>query len=173
VSVIRAFHGTSELRALSILADGFSVPKKSHSWLGTGVYFFQDNFDLAQEWATSVAPTLGDEPAVISAELSLDGCLDFAGGTWAFDELRSFHVSLNGRRYQKSGTTSRRFMDHDLLDEFCKASEISGVCYRSLRATFREGEPLALNSGLFRAQSITISVRDLSVIRGVEKVSLK
>lgn len=47
-----------------------------YRWLGSGIYFFEENFELSQRWATMRATKEGREPAIVRAEIDLSRCLD-------------------------------------------------------------------------------------------------
>lgn len=75
------FHGTTSDKAEAVQqAKDFRLSTNPWDWLGNGVYFFQDAFDRAKEWAELMvekraAPNI--RPAVLSASIELTDCLDF------------------------------------------------------------------------------------------------
>ena len=71
--VIRGYHGTSATHAAVILRDGFLPSDNDYDCLGNGVYFFEDGLAQARTWAERVHP---DEPAVVEADVRLEGCID-------------------------------------------------------------------------------------------------
>lgn len=45
------YHGASGVRADKILIQNFTIDPKKTGWLGTGIYFFEGNQELAKYWA--------------------------------------------------------------------------------------------------------------------------
>ena len=50
-STVRGFHGTDEVVANEILATGYIAGTSQSSYLGKGVYFFEDQLPHAKRWA--------------------------------------------------------------------------------------------------------------------------
>src|SRR5580693_442439 len=67
------YHGTSRKRATSILRRGFKPSENAFDWLGTGIYFFEENEERARAWARRLHP---HDPAVLGAVINLAGVLD-------------------------------------------------------------------------------------------------
>ncbi len=76
---ISGYHGTSQIKAASILKNGFRASDNDYDWLGTGIYFFQDAPLRAKQWATQQHP---ENPAVICAIVKLDNCIDLFDIGW-------------------------------------------------------------------------------------------
>ncbi|KRG16282.1 hypothetical protein ACA30_00745 [Virgibacillus soli] len=45
------YHGTSKQNASNILRTNFTIDYKRIGWLGTGIYFFEENPGMAEDWA--------------------------------------------------------------------------------------------------------------------------
>jgi hypothetical protein len=77
--LIRGYHGTTVPRAQNIVATRqIRISTNDYDWLGQGAYFFQDAPLRAWKWACEwVAPRAGESPAVVSADITLEDCLDF------------------------------------------------------------------------------------------------
>ncbi len=52
--ILKAFHGTTQESAKSILAEGFAFSFGNEHWLGDGVYFFVDGVGYAPERAAEL-----------------------------------------------------------------------------------------------------------------------
>src|SRR5689334_15238278 len=75
----RAYHGTTLPRARSIEAEGFRLSTGPNCWLGDGVYFYEEGFRLALEWATEHVigkAGLSEEAAVFQVRIDLGHCLN-------------------------------------------------------------------------------------------------
>lgn len=80
------FHGTSSRNAELIMQSDFRVSNHV-GWLGSGVYFFEENYELAQYWAN----TFSSKGAVIRCEMSVpaEEVLDVTDP--GSDQSRLFH----------------------------------------------------------------------------------
>jgi hypothetical protein len=74
------FHGCDKSRQQQLLSDSASIPmsSKPFDWLGHGMYFWENNYERALEWAKINKMRGGGvtEPAVIGAVIELDHCCD-------------------------------------------------------------------------------------------------
>jgi len=77
--VVRGFHGTSQALAESVLATGFHISQNEYDWLGDGIYFFQDAPQRARQWAEK---KYASSPAVLSADITLEDCIDLLDTQW-------------------------------------------------------------------------------------------
>ena len=72
-NLIIGFHGTTKDRADKILggSSGFRISNKVYDWLGKGMYFWENNYRRAEQWAFETAKKegKGDTPAVVGAVL--------------------------------------------------------------------------------------------------------
>jgi hypothetical protein len=50
-STVRGFHGTDGVIAQTILSDGYKIGTTDRNYLGSGVYFFEDQLSKAKKWA--------------------------------------------------------------------------------------------------------------------------
>lgn len=50
--IFEVYHGTSEKNANNIIKNGFNIHNKI-GWLGTGIYFYQNDFNMASNWANN------------------------------------------------------------------------------------------------------------------------
>lgn len=59
------YHGTSSRNAEKIMQSNFRINNQNVGWLGSGVYFFEENYELARYWAN----TFSSEGTVIRCEM--------------------------------------------------------------------------------------------------------
>lgn len=45
------YHGTSKQNASNIIRTNFTIDFTKVGWLGTGIYFFEENSSMAEDWA--------------------------------------------------------------------------------------------------------------------------
>ncbi len=61
------YHGTSSQNASLIMQRNFRVDHRKVGWLGSGVYFFEENYEMANYWAN----TFSSDIAVIRCEINV------------------------------------------------------------------------------------------------------
>jgi hypothetical protein len=159
------YHGTSVEAAQRILSGRFEPSRNEYDWLGDGTYFFEGAPARAFDWARE---RFRAEPAVIGAEIDLSGCIDPLDTRWnavirvAYDGLLA---TLAGERLPvpRQATGAHR-LDRAVINHAAGLLEKTGMPVRSVRASFREGDPLYPGSALYDRAHVQICVRDPSAI---------
>ena len=146
-----------------------------YDWLGTGVYFWEDDPKLAWGWARHTAkqrPQLIQTPAVIGAVIELRDCLNLVQ-TGSSRILHAAHQALAqeveraGGRMPANEGEEHRFLDHAVFETLHELRRIQGLPqFSAVRALFQSGEPVFPGSGIRKWDHVQICVRDLGVIEG-------
>ncbi len=151
--IILGYHGCSHATAQAILSgvQRHLVPSDSNcEWLGRGVYFWENSYDLALKWAKQHYP---DAPDVLGAIIIPGHCLDLTDSQCS-EYLASFSEvfeTLYEKIYNEKplmNKPSQEFHPYDcaLINTFRDTVEIS---YKDMppvetvRAAFQEGEHIA------------------------------
>ena len=74
------FHGCDEETRNKLLSapNEIKISKKKYDWLGNGMYFWENNYERAFQWAKDKQKRKAiKKPAVIGAVLQLNYCCDF------------------------------------------------------------------------------------------------
>lgn len=157
--------------------------KKNSRWLGSGIYFFEYNFELAQRWAKTRAHRTGREPAVLSADIDLSKCLDLTVPSyqtlarlayrdkqieWQRDpklqpqqlglELRA-GIVMTGYRgdWENYG---RNELDYQVIEHTIKlAKDAQNMDIDTVRGAFIELGPLYESSWFYEGAHVAIAVR--------------
>lgn len=159
-------HGTSVHALDSILREGFRRSRNVWDWLGDGVYFWENNFSRAREWATEQH---GSDGCVVRASIELRDCVDLTNRGW-FQLMRD-HADELRRRMDEAGIALPRqagknhAQDRLVVNYLVERLEAAGVGVACLRAVFSEGEPAFQSSGFYSQAHVQIAVRDLTLIR--------
>jgi len=171
------YHGCD----LSVAGDVVMRAKKPeagearYDWLGTGIYFWEDDPALALGWAKHVAKRHPDrikQPAVFGAVLDLSDCLDLTQ-TAATRILPEAFRALCEEVSRAEGTMpvnvddEHRYLDHAVFETLHKLRAARALTpFASVRALFQSGEPVFPGSGIRKFDHIQICVRDTAKIEG-------
>ena len=138
-NLIIGFHGceASVRDALLNNPNEIKISKKPFDWLGHGMYFWENNYERALQWAKDKKSRGAiKEPAVIGAVLYLGVCCDFGKIV----------------DYVKHDVQAKGHSNHKIFD--------------TTRGVFTEGGPAFPGAGLFAKSHIQICVRNPNCIQG-------
>lgn len=183
--LVVAYHGC-DITTRDDLVAGKIQPKSSanqYDWLGPGFYFFEADPDRAESFARAAhdhpekrytAQPIAT-PAVVGSVLCIRECLDMTTrrGLTIFEEavertiagLKAQAKSLPKNLAADDGDEDvlLRHLDNAVfrfLHHHLDAESPNTVHYQAVRGAFRQGSPLAENSGFHRDSHIQLAVRD-------------
>ena len=193
-NLIIGFHGCDrQVRdALLTNPNDFRASQQPYDWLGHGMYFWEDNYDRAMEWATDKQKR-GQiaEPAVIGAVLTLGYCCNLLDKRYI--RFLAYHFKFMKEQYERFGKELPKnkdlkqdnFKDKKLRELDCAViefmhsnnilqvkSDISTLGYTqykifdSTRGAFIEGGPAFDGAGIFEKTHIQICIRNPNCIKG-------
>jgi len=82
--------------------DNVEISKKSFEWLGHGMYFWENNYVRAQEWANNKYQQGHiKRPSVLGAIIQLDYCCDFLDSK--FIQLFKAYYEIMEHNYASAG----------------------------------------------------------------------
>lgn len=193
-SLIIGFHGCDAAvrDTLLMVPDVIQKSEEPHDWLGHGVYFWENNYDRALEWAQDKARrgTI-KEPAVIGAVLSLDHCFDLLDSR--FIKMVQVYYKLMTASYQAANRElpankdSRgdvhqdrvlreldcaviEFMHQKIREQIAEDIATKGftsfTAFDSARGVFTEGGPAFQGAGIQLKSHSQICIRNLNCIKG-------
>ena len=173
------FHGCSRETWETVLHRHKALKRSenSYDWLGNGIYFWENSYERAHEWAHN---KYGDEGAVVGAVLDLGHCLNLT-------DYRSAGILRNGYRVlkearEKNGlplpVNSNGRSQHDLLlrnldcaviEQIHKLSRISDFKlspFDSVRGVFIEGTAVYPGAGIPEKTHIQVCIVNPNCIKG-------
>lgn len=171
------YHGCDLKTATAVVArqNTLKAGRERYDWLGTGVYFWEDDSNLALGWARHTSRTRSENirtPAVIGAVLDLKECLNLVQ-TGASRILRAAYHALVQEVQRADGlmpaneSEERRFLDHAVFETLHELRRTQGLRpFPAVRALFQSGEPVFPGSAIRKWDHIQICVRDISIIEG-------
>ncbi|WP_127130964.1 hypothetical protein [Pseudoflavitalea rhizosphaerae] len=195
-NLVLGFHGCEAAvrDELLMYPDRVKISKQPFDWLGHGLYFWENNYERAWQWALSKqARNTIREPAVLGAVLQLGYCCDFLESQY-IDLLSKYHKGMVNY-YLSSGTplpvnkdakgdlhkdkllryldcAAIEFMHDNLKSQNPDTTSVAlpgFPVFDSVRGAFVEGGPAFEGSGIFSKTHIQICIRNLNCIRGFFK----
>lgn len=188
------FHGCETSTRNNPLNNPDSVQKsnKPYDWLGHGMYFWENNFDRALQWAKDKKKR-GEinNPAVIGAILDLGYCCDFTDSR--FISMVGTYHNLLALIYKEAGQELPQnkdlrddeykdkilreldckvieFMHDQIITQVAKDITLKGYSdyklFDSVRGMFTEGGPAYHGAGIKKKTHVQICVRNLNCILG-------
>ncbi len=193
-NLLIGFHGCDRSIRDQLLMNpnDYRISRKPYDWLGHGLYFWENNYDRALEWATEKKLRGGiTEPAVIGAVLTLRHCCDFLDKRYIkilayyFNNMQAKYELLGKKlpqnknlRYDSHKDRILReldcaaieFMHSEILDKYKTEHANQGhsdlKIFDSTRGVFTEGGPAFDGAGLFEKSHIQICIRNPNCIQG-------
>lgn len=182
--IVRGFHGTVIDHATEMAAGRFvENNKKIARWLGSGIYFFEENFELAQKWARIRAHRLNRKPAVLAGDIDLSNCLDLTVPTYqsivrlAYQDKDREWTEHPAQRPQQKGLElhkgivrtgysgdwenyGRNELDFQVIEHaIALAKDTQNLQIDTVRGAFIELGPLYDTSWFYEGAHVAIAVR--------------
>lgn len=177
-NLILGFHGCNKHTFEEVIYRGkmLKPSKNKYDWLGHGIYFWENGYDRALNWALEKFGK--DDAAVIGAVIDLGQCLNLTdlSGTKALKEafliMKSLYESLGyklpeNRQLKNSKDYLLRPLDCAVIEQVHLNTEKQGKPqYDSVRGIFMEGEPVYPGAGFREKSHIQLCIRNTDCIKG-------
>lgn len=178
-NLVLGFHGCNHDTYKKVLFNGEALKKSenSYDWLGHGIYFWEQNFIRAQDWARQ---RYGEENAyVIGAVIDLGYCLNLTDSFASHYLSRGYELLKircdaagiplpSNRPSKKTADVLLRDLDcaviqqiHDYNRQATDATE-----FDSVRGIFLEGKPPYEGSEFREKTHIQLCIRNPNCIKG-------
>lgn len=176
------FHGCEAQVGERILAGETMLPsERPYDWLGSGIYFWENDPIRAREWAMSKENIT--DPFIIGAVVALGKCLDlttresYQNFNAAYKSLEEAFKAVGKRLPVNKKVNSNdidhllRYLDCAVINQLHDLNEVEGdVGYDTVRGLFPEGDPV-YPGALFRDKThVQIAVKNPECILGVFRV---
>ncbi|WP_295794362.1 hypothetical protein [Mucilaginibacter sp.] len=172
--------------------NNIEISREPHDWLGHGMYFWENNYTRAMEWAEQKA-TGGKikNPAVLGAILQLGHCCDFLDSKY-LRLIKQYHEMMK-EGYEIAGKNLPQNIDatgdrhHDKLLRILDCAVIEYMHNRTIklynkeiadndfsttkifdstRGVFTEGGPAFAGAGILEKSHIQVCIRNMNCIKG-------
>lgn len=178
-SLVLGYHGCDAATAQKIITglDELIPSTNEYDWLGSGLYFWEDSYDRAMQWAQAERKNPDSPiktPAVLGAIIDLGNCLNLIDSEH-LDLVKAAHeayldlCNTSGLKpaENKGKDLRARYLDKAVFETLhTLRRQEKKISFDSVRAFFVEGEPLYENAGLHSLDHIQICVRDSRQVAG-------
>ena len=181
--LVLGFHGCDKSVCDRVIGGGsLNKSNNSYDWLGSGIYFWENDPQRAYEWAQNAASRESSsvkEPAVIGAVIDLGFCLNLMSRAYnEYIKMCYKYVSQYYDMLQKDAPQNKdingnkdlllRYLDCAVINEAISISnEINDYTpFDTVRGLFTEGEPIYPGAGFMEKTHIQISVVNPNCIKG-------
>jgi len=193
-NTIVGFHGCDlDIRnKLVNQPNQIEISKRPYDWLGHGMYFWENNYTRAMEWAEArAADGSVNNPAVLGAILQLGHCCDFLDSK--FTNMIGLYYQAMEAEYENAGKklpinidakndeyndklirkldcATIEFMHEAIEKQYKEDIAVKGYSEHSVfdctRGIFKEGEPAFNGTDIKRKSHIQICIRNMNCIKG-------
>lgn len=175
-NLVFGFHGCSRETYENVLYkhEELTESHNDYDWLGTGIYFWENSYERALEWANRFKKD--STPSVIGAILDLGLCLNLSdyGSTeiisTAYELLEAECIIAGTNLPQNTGKgqlKALRRLDCAVIERIHRLNiDLNQPEYDSVRGVFFEGKPIYPGSGFLDKTHIQICIRNPNCIKG-------
>jgi hypothetical protein len=161
--------------------EKFKPSENDYDWLGSGIYFWENNPQRALDFAYEAMKRTGSkirEPFVVGAVVDLGACLDLTTATSitlvriAYESLRADFEMAGEPLPTNSKDGLRRKLDCLVLNRvrLLQVRRQPDAAIQTVKGVFMEGDPAYSGGGFPEKTHIQIAVCDASCIKGVFRV---
>ena len=175
--LVFGFHGCNidTYNAVLLKNEHLKPSNNLYDWLGNGIYFWENSYERAAEWAYN---KYGEDGRVIGAVLDAGNCLDFTDyGSMeilkiGYEMLRVNCIAVGEELPQnKVGKTGKdlllRNLDCAVIQEIHQYNrEFRHETYDSVRGVFLEGAEVYPGAGIIEKTHTQLCIVNLNCIKG-------
>jgi len=186
--LIIGFHGCDKKvrdKIVSKKGEVLNFSDNDYDWLGSGIYFWENNYNRAFEFATFLSKNPPHnkkqkikEPAVYGAVIDLGFCLDLLDSEYlsllkiGYEELKKSEKEYSAEipenlPLKENGDLLKRYLDCAVIETVHQFNEDRKLNeFDSVRGVFFEGNELYPNAGFKENNHIQIAIRNPNCIKG-------
>jgi hypothetical protein len=183
-SYVFGFHGLDKDIGKDVLNGKTELrhSTNSYDWLGHGVYFWENSFERANQYALEDSQRKKSnikKPFVIGAIIDLGNCLDLLDKQYldllaaAYQEMTltlkevGEDLPLNSPFGSNDFDFKKRELDCAVIRYAIAMADDDGIKFDSVRAAFWEGEELYPNAGFKTHNHIQLCIINPDCIKGI------
>ncbi|WP_294905595.1 hypothetical protein [uncultured Eubacterium sp.] len=176
-NLVIGFHGCNKDVFNKVVCNGEHLVASSNSydWLGNGIYFWEQNYERAYEWAKN---RYGKDAAVIGAVIDLGYCLNLTDSSsneklqlgYRLLELRCSLLNKplpKNRKSKKTKDVLLRDLDCAVIQQIHYYNEDENLpAFDSVRGIFTEGEAVYEGSEFLEKTHVQLCICNPNCIKG-------
>lgn len=153
--------------------------RNPYDWLGYGIYFWQNNYERAWEFAQYPPgkPKL-TRPSVLGAVLDLGNCLDLVDKkhlemvkvAFTYRSSKENEREAPSQKNKPAANSSDlllRYLDCSVMEDLhTMQNDFQQTPYDSVRGVFVEGKPVYEGAGIYDKTHVQICIRNPNCVRG-------
>lgn len=176
-NLVIGFHGCDQSTFDSVIKNGEMLSKSSneYDWLGNGMYFWENSYDRALDWAKQSRKI--HTPAVIGAVIDLGYCLNLTDYHSSSILQKAYEIlkiryeaagaELPKNRVNKNGITLLRDLDCAVIQEIHRFHKDKNMKdYDSVRGVFTEGTCPYEGAGMVDKTHVQLCIVNPNCIKG-------
>ena len=185
-SLVIGFHGCDLSTFREVVCNGGSLNPSvnDYDWLGSGIYFWEQNYERALQWAKEqAAHGRIKTPAVVGATIDLGYCLNLTDSHYIgllkneYEIMKEEFELLEIEMPRNQGKTEDHLLRrldcaviehlHDRMERRRREGRAEGVePFDSARGLFSEGKRIYPGAGIREKTHVQICVRNPNCIKG-------
>lgn len=177
-NLVLAFHGCDQSAYENVLYhhESLEFSRNSYDWLGNGMYFWENSYERAVEWAESHSKS--GQPAVIGAVIDLGHCLNLTDYSsteilklgYALLKIRCFNSGIPMPKNTNLGSNKdllNRKLDCAVIQQIHDYNKQQDLRpYDSVRGVFFEGAKVYPTSGFREKTHVQLCITNPNCIKG-------
>lgn len=167
--IILGFHGCTDEASKKInKPTDFNESNEDYEWLGRGIYFWENNYNKALDWAKFRITTrnlIGVKPDVIGAVIGInDNWIDFFDDGH-IDDLKSAYRKLliwatSKNKMLPVNDGSKRRLDCATINTMLHGLKKQNIIVDGIRGGFFDGDEVYPSANFYEKSHIQLSVRN-------------
>lgn len=176
-NLVIGFHGCDKSVFNKVITNGEHLKPSSNAydWLGNGIYFWEQNYKRAYEWAVN---RYGENAAVIGAVIDLGNCLNLTDSDSNKDlrlgyDILKLRCDISGtplpenKKSLKSNDVLLRNLDCAVIQQIHYYNEDEHLdMFDSVRGIFSEGKPVYPGGEILEKTHIQLCICNPNCIKG-------
>ncbi len=176
-NLVIGFHGCNKETFSKVINNGehLLASSNSYDWLGNGIYFWEQNYERAYEWAKN---RYGDNAAVIGAVIDLGYCLnltDYSSNEKLKLGYKALEIRCNllnkklpeNRQSTKTKDVLLRDLDCAVIEQIHYYNKEENLpSFDSVRGIFTEGGPVYPGAEILEKTHVQLCICNPNCIKG-------
>jgi hypothetical protein len=142
--------------------------RNDYDWLGHGIYFWENNYHRALEWALDLEKRgIVRNPTVLGAILCLGKCFDLSDSEFISQLAPAYNFLMTTEKVVPKNDRYRHRLDCAVIEVLHSRRKDENLpVYDSVRSIFSEGKEVYPEASFWDKNHIQICIRNPNCIKG-------